>query len=59
MNWNSCSCSGRLNIKVTHGGQMTKWSQIELVRAITPTFMHGFQNNLPYLIIRNICSSKL
>ena len=30
-----------------HGqeGQMIKWSKIELVQAITSTFMHGFQNN--------------
>ena len=29
-----------------HRGQIkVKWSYIELVRAITCTFMHGFQNN--------------
>ena len=38
-------CSGRLKVKVTHDGKMIKWSQIELVRAISCTFMHGFQND--------------
>ena len=37
-------CSGRLKVKVTTEGQM-----IELVRAISSTFMHGFQNNMPQL----------
>ena len=32
---------GRLKVKVTLEGQMI----IELVRAITSTFIHGFQNN--------------
>ena len=27
-----------------------KWSYIELVRAITCTFMHGFQNNFIQLL---------
>ena len=36
---------GRLNVKVTLEGQIIKWSKIELVRAVTSTFMHGFQNN--------------
>ena len=30
---------------------MMKWSQIELVRATTTTFVHGFQNNLIHLSI--------
>ena len=38
---------------------MIKWSEIELVRAISSTFMHGFQNNLVQLFIRNICLGKL
>ena len=37
--------SSRLKIKVTGVKQRSKWSYIELVRAITCTFMHGFQNN--------------
>ena len=37
-------CSGRLKVKVTTEGQM-----IELVRAISSTFMHGFQNNMAQL----------
>ena len=40
---------GRLKVKVTLEGQMIKWSEIELVRAIIPTFMHVFQNNLAQL----------
>ena len=32
--------------KITFEGQMIKWSQIELVQAITCTFMHGFKNIL-------------
>ena len=36
---------GRLKVKVTLKGQMIKWSKIELVRAITYTFMRGFKNN--------------
>ena len=39
-------CPGRLRVKVTPEGQMIK---IELVRAITSTIMHGFQNNLAQL----------
>ena len=39
-------CSDRLKVKVTLESQVIKWSYIELVRAITSTFMHGFQNNL-------------
>ena len=35
---------GRLKVKVTTEGQM-----IELVRAISSTFMHGFQNNMAQL----------
>ena len=38
--WNICS--GRLMVKVTLEGQMIKWSWIELVRAITSIFIHGF-----------------
>ena len=45
----NCACAGynclrRLKVKVTLEGQMIKWSLIELVRVITGTFMHGFQN---------------
>ena len=40
--------SGRLKVKVTLEGQMINWSYIELVWAITSTFMHGFQNNLKH-----------
>ena len=32
---------------------------MELVWAITSTFMHEFQNNLALLVICNICSGKL
>ena len=32
---------------------------MELVRAITSTFMHVFQNSLAQLFILNICSGKL
>ena len=39
--------SGRLMVKVTGVKYWCKWSYIELVRAITCTFMHGFQNNFP------------
>ena len=35
---------------------MIKWSEIELVRAITSTFMHGFQNNLAQLFIEKFIS---
>ena len=35
---------GRLKVKVTPEGHINK-----LVWAITPTFMHGFQNNLAQL----------
>ena len=45
---------------------MSKWSYIELVRAITCTFMQGFQNNFAQLLslrsesaVRNICSRRL
>ena len=45
---------------------MSKWSYIELVRAITGTFMHGFQNYFAQLLSsrrrstnRNICSRGL
>ena len=36
--------SGRLKVKVTFEGHINK-----LVRAITPTFMHGFQNNFAHV----------
>ena len=39
-------CSRRLKVKVTLEGQMIKWSYIELVRAITCTFMHCYVPNL-------------
>ena len=35
---------GRLTVKVTGVKYRSKWSK-KLVRAITCTFMHGFQNN--------------
>ena len=38
---------------------MIKCSSVELVWAITSTFMHGFQNNLAQLFIGNFCSGKL
>ena len=31
---------GRLKVKVTHKGHIN-----ELLKAMTPTYMHGFQNN--------------
>ena len=34
---------------------MSKWSYIERVRAITCTFMHGFQNNFAQLL--SLCDS--
>ena len=34
---------GELKVKVTGVKQRSKWSYIVLVRAITCTFMHGFQ----------------
>ena len=44
----------------------SKWSQIEFVRAITGTFMHGFQNNFAQLsslrrrsAVQNICLRRL
>ena len=37
--------SRRLKDKVTLEGQMIKWSLIELVRAITCTFMHCYVPN--------------
>ena len=44
----------------------SKWSYIELVRAITCTFTHGFQNNFTQLLssrrrsaIQNICLHRL
>ena len=39
-------------MKVAFEAQMIKWSQIELVWAITYAFMHGFQNNLAQLLAR-------
>ena len=43
---------GRLKVKVTGVKLRSKWSYtfIELVRAITCTFMHGFQNNFVKLL---------
>ena len=43
-------CLRRLKVKVTFEGQMIKWSSIELVRAITCTFIYGFQNNFAQLL---------
>ena len=39
-----------------HRGQRSKWSYIELVRAITCTFMHGFQNNFAQLLPSRRCA---
>ena len=36
---------GRLKVKVTLKGYINQF-----VRAITPTFMHGFQNNFAQLV---------
>ena len=36
---------GRLKVKVTLEGQMMKLLKIELIQAITCTFIHGFLNN--------------
>ena len=44
-------CLGTLKVKVTTEGQMVKWSKIELVWAITSTFIHGFQNELAQLFL--------
>ena len=41
---------GMLKVKVTGVKKGPKWSYIELVRAITCTFMHGFQNNFAQLL---------
>ena len=41
---------GSLRVKVTGVKKRSKWSYIELVRAITCTFMHGFQNNFAQLL---------
>ena len=38
-------CLHRLKVKVTLEGQMTKWSEIELVRDITCTLMHCYAPN--------------
>ena len=38
-------CLRRLKVKVTHEGQMIKWSEIELVRNITCTIMHCYAPN--------------
>ena len=43
--------SGRLKVKVTLESLIIKLSYIELVRAITSTFIHGFHNNLAQLFI--------
>ena len=37
--------SVRLKVKGTGVKKRSNWSYIELVRAITCTFLHGFQNN--------------
>ena len=42
--------SGRLKVKVTGVIKRSKWSYFELVRAITCTFLHGFQNNFARLL---------
>ena len=43
--------SRRLKVKVTHEGQMMKWSSVELFRATTSTFIHGFQNKLAHFYL--------
>ena len=47
---------GRLKVKVTLEGQMIKWSQIELVRALNCTFMHVFQINLALVFSKGSCA---
>ena len=41
--------TGRLKVNVTGVKKTSKWSYIELLQAITCTFMHGFQNNFAQL----------
>ena len=41
---------GRLKVKVAGVKYRSKWSYVELVRAITCTFMHGFQK-----LLRSCC----
>ena len=41
---------GRLKVKVTGVKYRSKWSYIELVRSITCTFMHRFQNKFAQLL---------
>ena len=40
-----------LNVKFNVEGKMIKWSKCKLVRAITLTFKHRFQNDLAQLCI--------
>ena len=54
-------CLGRLKVKVTHEGHTNYFA-----RAITPTFMYGFQNNFAQVFplkssnaIWNICLGRL
>ena len=42
---------GRLKVKVTGVKLRSKWPYIELVRAITCTFMHGFQNSFCTVVV--------
>ena len=49
----------RLKVKVTLESQMIKWSLIELVRVITSTFMHEFQNNFVQLFFLRSSSAVL
>ena len=58
--------SGRLKVTVTGVKYRSKWSYIQLGRAITCTFMHGFQNNFAQLLssrrrsaVLNICLCRL
>ena len=37
---------------------MSKWSYIEFVRALTCTFVHGFQNNFAVIVLEEKCYLK-
>ena len=42
---------GRLKVKVTGVKSRSKWSYIELVRAIICTFVHGFQTQFCTVVV--------
>ena len=50
----------RLKVKVTGVKKMSKCSYIEIVRTITCTFMHGFQNHFCTVVVleREKCQLK-